>query len=133
MAVPEASPGTLGPSVSHDPLVGFPGTLDATAELLTNHLVDAGRRESLGQAGDELHLLANSEFRIGHVGAPRSGAEDATRRVPSDGGGTPNTWSCGSNARTPGHAGRSLDRNERLPQAERRLPAACLPRSVTTS
>src|SRR5262249_19118544 len=54
-------------------LVRFPITLDAITELavvgrkLTDHLVDAARRQSLCRAEDQFHLLANSEFVIAHV------------------------------------------------------------------
>ncbi len=39
---------------------------------LTDHFVDSGGRVPFGQAGNKLHLLANSEFVIGHIVSPRS-------------------------------------------------------------
>jgi len=139
----------------HDPFVGFPSTLDAIAELavagrkLADHFVDSGGREPFGQAGNELYPLANPEFMIRHLGAPRTVPKlqsdaiilaNGRLRTPGDLETADPMQSLGRSRpfkrerpAMPGVPSIANDANERSPQAWRRLPAACLPRSVTTS
>src|SRR5437588_8366532 len=62
----------------HGPFVGFLNALDTIAELavggwkLPDDFVHSGRREPLGQAGNELNPFANPKLMMGHLGAPRS-------------------------------------------------------------